>query len=101
MALAGWLSVRGHLQFSGLFHPIFAAIGLKLDVLLCSQELLFQFTFRIIDLFLQELCPWNLAEFQIFSVFRTFFIIFAGIGLKLGVLLCSQELLFQFAFRCN
>jgi hypothetical protein len=35
------------------------------------------------------------------SVFRTFFAIFAAIGLKLGVLLCSQELLFQFAFRCN
>ena len=34
-------------QFSGLFFAIFAAIGLKLGVLLCSQELLFQFSFRI------------------------------------------------------
>jgi hypothetical protein len=33
-------------QFSGLCFAIFAAIGLKLGVLLCSQELLFQFTFR-------------------------------------------------------
>jgi hypothetical protein len=57
-------------QFSGLFFAIFAAIGLKLGVLLCSQELLFQ---SVIDSFLQELCPWNLAEFQIFLVFRTFF----------------------------
>jgi hypothetical protein len=30
-----------------------------------------------------------------------FFAIFAGIGLKLGVLLCSQELLFQFAFQID
>jgi hypothetical protein len=39
-------SVRGHLQFSGLFFAIFKAIGLKLGVLLCSQQLLFQFAFR-------------------------------------------------------
>jgi hypothetical protein len=47
MALSG-LAVRGHLQFSGLFFflAIFAAIGLKLGVLLCSEELLFQFAFR-------------------------------------------------------
>jgi hypothetical protein len=38
-----------------------------------------------------------------FTVFRTFFFfaIFAAIGLKLGVLLWSQELLFQFAFRSD
>jgi hypothetical protein len=52
----------------------------------------------VIDSFLQELCPWNLAKFQIFQFFGLFFAIFAAIGLKLGVLLCSQELLFQFAF---
>jgi hypothetical protein len=57
--------------------------------------------FGVIDSFLQELCPWNLAEFQIFSVFRTFFAIFAGIGLKIGVLLFSQELLFQIEFQCD
>jgi hypothetical protein len=63
------------------------------------QELLSQLRFDVIDSFLLELCPWNLAKFQFFSVFRTFFAIFAGIGMKLCVLLCSQELLFQFAFR--
>jgi hypothetical protein len=47
VALSVRLAVRGHLQFSGLFFAIFAAIGLKLGVLLCSQELLFQFAFRI------------------------------------------------------
>jgi hypothetical protein len=39
--------------------------------------------------------PWS------FTVFRTFFVIFTAIGLKLGVLLCSQELLFQFVFQCD
>jgi hypothetical protein len=39
--------------------------------------------------------PWS------FTVFGTFFVIFTAIGLKLGVLLCSQELLFQFAFQCD
>jgi hypothetical protein len=33
--------------------------------------------------------------------FPAFFAIFAAIGLKLGVLLYSQRLLFQFAFRCD
>jgi hypothetical protein len=37
--------------------------------------------------------PWS------FTVFQTFLVIFTAIGLKLGVLLCSQELLFQFAFQ--
>jgi hypothetical protein len=55
--------------------------------------------FGLIDSFLQELCPWNLAEFQNFFSFPDFFwAIFVAIGLKLNVLLCSQELLFQFAF---
>jgi hypothetical protein len=34
-------------QFSGLFFAIFAAIGMKLGVLLCSQEVLFKFAFWI------------------------------------------------------
>jgi hypothetical protein len=33
--------------------------------------------------------------------FTDFFAIFAAIGLKLRVLLYGQELLFQFAFRCD
>jgi hypothetical protein len=36
-----------------------------------------------------------------FTVFQTFFAIFAAIGLKLGLLLCSIELQFRFAFRCD
>jgi hypothetical protein len=38
-------SVRGHFSFPDFFYAIFAANGLKLGVLLCSQELLFQFAF--------------------------------------------------------
>jgi hypothetical protein len=41
-----WPAVRGHLQVFEHFFAIFAAIRLKLGVLLCSQELLFQFLFR-------------------------------------------------------
>jgi hypothetical protein len=44
--------------------------------------------------------PLELKRFSDFSKFSgLFFTIFAAIGLKLGVLLCSQELPFQFAFR--
>jgi hypothetical protein len=32
-------------QFSGLFFTIFAAVALKLGLLLCSKELQFQFAF--------------------------------------------------------
>jgi hypothetical protein len=45
---------------------------------------------------------WNLAEFQIFFQFSGhFFAIFAAKGLKVGLLLCNQELLFQFPFWCD
>jgi hypothetical protein len=44
----------------------------------------------VIDSFLQELRPLTLEEFKNFSVFRTFFAIFAVIGLKLGLLLISS-----------
>jgi hypothetical protein len=41
-----------------------------------NLHLLFQFMFwcdcLLIDSFLQELHPWNLAKFQIFSVYQTF-----------------------------
>jgi predicted Rdx family selenoprotein len=57
--------------------------------------------FSVIDSFLQELCPLNLKEFENFSVFRTFFAIFANIRLKLGLLFCSNELQFQFTFQCD
>jgi hypothetical protein len=48
------------------------------------------------------LCYGVVHPSVVISVFRTFFFaIFAAIGLKLGVLLCSRELLFQFVFRCD
>jgi hypothetical protein len=56
----------------------------------------------VIGSFLQELCPLNLEEFlKIFSFPDFFFSIFAAIALKLGLLLCSKELQFQFAFQCD
>jgi hypothetical protein len=88
-------------QFSGLFIAIFASIRLKLGVLLCSQELLFQFAFRCDWSIFARVMPLEFSRISDFSVFRTFFAIFAGIGLKLGVLLCSQELLFQIEFQCD
>jgi hypothetical protein len=65
--------------------------------------------FDLIDSFLQELRPWNLAEFKLVFVFcfffsrflDFFFAIFAAIGLNLGVMLFNQELLFHFAFQCD
>ena len=60
--------------------------------------------FGLINSFLQELCPWNLNRISDFFSFPdVFFTIFADIGLKLGVLLCSQEteLLFQIEFQCD
>ena len=99
--LWGCPSVRGHLQFSGLFFVIFTAIGLKLGVLLCSQELLFQFAFQCDWFIFARVTPlhlgWILRIFQ-FSIFSI--AIFAAIGLKLGILLCTEELQLHFMFRC-
>jgi hypothetical protein len=61
----------------------------------------FSLRFGVIHLFLQELRALNLEELKNFSVFQTFFHIFADIGLKLGLLLCNKELQIQFAFRCD
>jgi hypothetical protein len=84
------------------FFALFAAIELKLGVLLCSQELLFQFAFRCDWFIFARVMPLDLSRIaDFFSVFRTFFAVFAAIGLKLGVLLCSQESLFQFTFRID
>jgi hypothetical protein len=66
------LSVRGHLQFSGLFLVIFTAIGLKLGVLLCSQELPFQFAFRCDWLIFARVMPLEQQNFRFFQ-FSTFF----------------------------
>jgi hypothetical protein len=61
-------------SFLDFFSPSFAAIGLKLSVLLCNKEFTYCSSYRLglIDSFLQELCTWKFAEFQIFLVFRTF-----------------------------
>jgi hypothetical protein len=49
--------------------------------------------FDVIDSLLQELLPWNFEEFKKISVFQTFFAIFAALQFKLGLLLCSKDLL--------
>jgi hypothetical protein len=54
-------------------------------VRLDAWRLLYYMVLYVID-FPQELRPWNLAEFQILSVFRTFLVIFAALRLKLGLL---------------
>jgi hypothetical protein len=90
------LSVRGHWQFSGLFFVIFTAIGLKLAVLLCSQELLFQFAFGCDWFIFARVMPLEQQNLRFFQFSGLFFAIFAAIGLKLGVLLCSQEILWLF-----
>jgi hypothetical protein len=38
---------------------------------------------------------------RIFLFSGLFFAIFAAIALKLGLLLCSKEVQFQFAFQCD
>jgi hypothetical protein len=90
-------------QFSGIFFAIFAAIGLKLGVLLCSQELLFQFAFQCDWLIFARVIPWNLAEFHIFSVFRTFFFFWLGHNVILGEFLLAYiiNLLIWFLYVQN
>jgi hypothetical protein len=96
------LAGGGDLQFSRLFFAIFAAIGLKLGILLCSQELLFQYMFRCDWLLFARVTPLELSRISDFFTFPVFFpSTFAAIWLKLGVLLCSQEVLFQLSFRCD
>jgi hypothetical protein len=75
---------------------------MELGVLLCSQELLFQFAFPCDWFIFARVMPLELSKISdFFQLSGLFFAIFAAIGMKLGVLLCSQELLFQFAFPCD
>jgi hypothetical protein len=65
---------RWSFQFSGLFFAIFAAIGLKLGVLLCSQELLFQFAFRCDWFIFARVMPLELGRISYFFSFPDFFL---------------------------
>jgi hypothetical protein len=70
------LSVRPwSFQFSGLFFALFAAIGLKLGVLLCSQELLFQFAFRCDWFIFARVMPLELSRIADFFSFPDFFLL--------------------------
>jgi hypothetical protein len=90
------------LSFLDFFLAIFAAIVLKLGLFFIVKSYNSSLNIGVIDSFLQELCSWNLHEFENFSVFRTFFwVIFAAIVLKLGLLFCSEELQFQFEYRSD
>jgi hypothetical protein len=70
----GLPSVRpGSFTVFWTFFAIFAAIGLKLGYCFVVKSCCSSSHFGLIDSFLQELCLWSLAKFQISSVFRTFF----------------------------
>jgi hypothetical protein len=67
------VSVRGHLQFSGLFLAIFVATGLKLGVLHCSQELLYRFAFRCDCFIFARVMPLELSKISDVFSFPEFF----------------------------
>jgi hypothetical protein len=79
------------------FFYIFAAIGLKLGLLLCNKELQFQFVFWCDSLIFARVTCLGLKRIEEFFSFPDFF----STGLKLGLLLCNKELQFQFAFQCD
>jgi hypothetical protein len=56
---------------------------LKLGVLLCSQELLFQFAFQCDWFIFARIMPLEQQNFRFFQFSGLFFAIFAAIGLKL------------------
>jgi hypothetical protein len=69
-------SVRGHFSFPDFFFAVFAVTALNL-------------------------APERRRILRIFQFSGHFFAIFAAIALKLGLLLFSKELQFQFAFQCD
>jgi hypothetical protein len=84
--------------FRTFFHHL-CSFRIETCVLLCILVKSYRCSLRfgVIDSFLQELCPFILDKFKNFSAFHSI-TIFAAIGLKHGILLCTEEL--QFMFLC-
>jgi hypothetical protein len=87
------------MHFSFLDFFFWPAIALKHGLLLVMSNCSSSLCISVIDLFLQELWPFNLEKCKNFSVFQTFYSHHvAAIGLRLGLLFCSKEL--RIVFQC-
>jgi hypothetical protein len=91
-------SAHPSIMFSGLCSVISATIALKLCIWLYIYD--FQISSKIvaINLFLEELCPLNLAILRDFTVFRTFFSLLTDIHLIFGTLLYNTKIQIKFEF---
>ena len=84
------------------FFAIFADIRLKLGLLFCRKELQIRFTFQCDWFIFARVMPVELSRISDFFSFPDYLCDLCRDRIETWcILLCSQELLFQFPFRIN